>query len=60
MSLALLLLILIAATLHAVWNVFAKKSGGSLSVLWLGASLSTVAALPVALVFQIGRLLFPA
>lgn len=55
MSLALLLLILLAASLHAIWNYFAKKSGGSLSVLWLGALLSTVATAPVAVLAQIGQ-----
>jgi drug/metabolite transporter (DMT)-like permease len=55
MSFALLALILSAATLHAVWNFFAKKSGGSLSVLWMGALFSTVATVPVALAAQIGR-----
>jgi uncharacterized membrane protein len=59
MSFALLFLILAAATLHAVWNVFAKKSGGSLSVLWLGATLSSLATLPVALAFQVGRPMSP-
>ena len=55
MSFALLLLILFAATLHAVWNFYAKKSGGSLSVLWMGALFSTVATIPVAIAVQIGR-----
>jgi uncharacterized membrane protein len=55
MSFALLSLILFAASLHAVWNYFAKKSGGSLSVLWLGALLSTVAVAPIALVAQLGE-----
>jgi drug/metabolite transporter (DMT)-like permease len=54
MSLALLLLILSAAALHAVWNLFAKKSGGSLSVIWMGALLSTLATLPVAVAVQRG------
>ncbi|HEX6790742.1 MAG TPA: DMT family transporter [Candidatus Krumholzibacteria bacterium] len=55
MSTALILLILVAAALHALWNFFAKKSGGSLSVLWMGALLSTIATLPVAIALQIGH-----
>ncbi len=55
MSLTLLFLILIAAVLHATWNFFAKKSGGGLTVLWLGAALSTVATIPSAVAAQWGQ-----
>ena len=55
MSTALLLLILCAAFLHAVWNLFAKKTGGSLTVLWMGALVSTLATLPSAVAVQAGR-----
>lgn len=55
MSSALLVLILFAAVLHATWNVFAKKTGGSLTVLWLGALVSTVVTVPTAIAFQVGH-----
>ena len=57
MSAALLSLILLAAVFHAGWNFFAKRSGGSLTVLWLGAVISTVATLPVAIAVQRGSAL---
>jgi drug/metabolite transporter (DMT)-like permease len=55
MSLTLLSLILLAAILHATWNFFAKKSGGGLTVLWLGAALSTIATIPSAVATQWGQ-----
>lgn len=55
MSTALLLLILLAALIHAVWNFFAKKAGGSLIVLWLGALLSTLVMTPIAIGVQAGH-----
>ncbi len=55
MSLTLLSLILSAAVLHATWNFFAKRSGGGLTVLWLGAAISTVATIPAAVAFQWGN-----
>ncbi len=55
MALGLFALILLAALLHAGWNFFAKRSGGSLTVLWLGAAVSTLATLPVAVAVQWGR-----
>jgi drug/metabolite transporter (DMT)-like permease len=55
MSLTLLSLILFAAVLHATWNFFAKRSGGGLTVLWLGAAISTVATIPAAVVSQWGK-----
>lgn len=55
MSLTLLALILFAATLHATWNFFAKRSGGGLTVLWLGAAISTVATIPAAVASQWGK-----
>lgn len=55
MSLTLLSLILFAAVLHATWNFFAKRSGGGLTVLWLGAAISTVATIPAAVISQWGR-----
>jgi drug/metabolite transporter (DMT)-like permease len=55
MSGSLLSVILLAALLHAGWNFFAKKSGGSLTMLWLGAAISTLATLPTAIAFQWGR-----
>ena len=55
MSLTLLSYILLAAILHATWNFFAKKSGGGLTVLWLGASLSTIATIPAAVATQWGN-----
>jgi drug/metabolite transporter (DMT)-like permease len=55
MSSALLLLILLAAFIHAFWNLFARKTGGSLTVLWLGALISTLIMLPIAIGVQIGH-----
>jgi drug/metabolite transporter (DMT)-like permease len=55
MSLTLLALILFAAILHATWNFFAKRSGGGLTVLWIGALIATLATLPVAIVTQWGK-----
>jgi drug/metabolite transporter (DMT)-like permease len=55
MSLALLSLILIAAILHATWKFFAKRSGGRLAVLWLGAAISTLATIPAAVAAQWGK-----
>ena len=55
MSTALLLLILLAAFIHALWNFFAKKTGGSLTVLWLGALMSTLLVTPLAITVQWGH-----
>lgn len=55
MSLTLLSLILFAAVLHATWNFFAKRSGGGLTVLWLGAAISTAATIPAAIIAQWGH-----
>jgi drug/metabolite transporter (DMT)-like permease len=55
MSLRLLALILFAAALHATWNYFAKRSGGGLTVLWIGAAIATVLTIPLALVAQWGK-----
>ncbi|HEU4364499.1 MAG TPA: EamA family transporter [Candidatus Krumholzibacteria bacterium] len=55
MTLGLFALILLAACLHAGWNFFAKRAGGSLTVLWLGAVVSTLATLPVAIAVQWGQ-----
>jgi drug/metabolite transporter (DMT)-like permease len=55
MSADLLALILLAAALHATWNFFAKRSGGSLAVIWLGAVISSLATIPTAIAFQRGH-----
>jgi drug/metabolite transporter (DMT)-like permease len=55
MSFTLLSLILFAAALHATWNFFAKRSGGSLALLWLGAGISTLATIPAAVLSQWGK-----
>lgn len=55
MSFTLLSLILFAALLHATWNFFAKRSGGGLTVLWLGAAISTMSTLPAAVISQWGK-----
>jgi uncharacterized membrane protein len=55
MSSALLLLILLAAFIHASWNLFARKTGGSLTVLWLGALISTSIMIPIAIGVQMSR-----
>ncbi len=55
MSLRLLALILFAAALHATWNFFAKRSGGGLTVLWIGATIATLLTIPLAVVAQWGK-----
>jgi len=45
-----LLLVLVAAIVHASWNVFAKHSGGSVPFIWLFGAISNVIYLPVAVV----------
>ena len=45
-----LLLILVAAIVHASWNFFAKHSGGSVPFIWLFGAISSVIYLPVAAV----------
>jgi len=55
MSTALLLLILLSALIHAVWNFFARKTGGSLMVLWLGALISTLLMTPIGVRLQMER-----
>ncbi|ETW94334.1 MAG: hypothetical protein ETSY1_35330 [Candidatus Entotheonella factor] len=42
-------LVLIAAFLHALWNLAAKKVSGNLSVLWLGLCLASIVSWPFAL-----------
>jgi drug/metabolite transporter (DMT)-like permease len=49
MTLALFCVVLIAATLHALWNFAAKKVAGDLSTMWLGVCLASVLSWPCAL-----------
>jgi len=46
MPLFAFLLVIIAATLHALWNFAAKKASGNLSVIWIGLVLATIATVP--------------
>src|SRR5204862_7691990 len=46
---------LLAAFIHAFWNLFARKTGGSLTVLWLGALISTLIMIPIAIGVQLGH-----
>lgn len=55
MSTGLLLLILLSAVLHATWNFFAKRAGGSVITVWIGASISVVLLAPFALYVQWGH-----
>jgi drug/metabolite transporter (DMT)-like permease len=55
MSFGLISLILVAAFVHAGWNFFAKRAGGGLVVLWLGAVLSSLVVAPTAIVLQNGQ-----
>lgn len=46
MPLFAFLLVILAATLHALWNFAAKKVSGNLSVIWIGLVLATIAIIP--------------
>ena len=48
MTLVLFCAVLIAATLHALWNFAAKKVAGDLSTMWLGVCLAAVVSWPCA------------
>jgi len=48
-SLAALALILVAAVVHATWNLLAKRAGGGAPFLWLFGVVSAVAYAPLAL-----------
>ena len=50
MTSAALGLILIAAVLHALWNLVAKRAGGGPAFVWLYGTISALLLLPVALV----------
>ncbi|MGV7223000.1 MAG: EamA family transporter [Nitrospinales bacterium] len=45
-----LLLILVAAVVHATWNYLAKHSGGSIACIWLFGAISTVIYFPVVVI----------
>ena len=47
MSVAALALVLVAAVLHATWNLAAKKSGGGLPFVWLSGMLALLFYVPV-------------
>jgi len=49
MSLKVLLIVLIAAGLHAIWNLAARKVLGNLVVLWIGLCIASICCLPFAL-----------
>ncbi len=46
MPLFAFLLVILAASLHALWNFTAKKVSGNLSVIWIGLVLATIAIIP--------------
>jgi drug/metabolite transporter (DMT)-like permease len=46
MPLFAFLLVILAATLHALWNFAAKTAPGNLSVIWIGLALVTIAIIP--------------
>jgi len=46
MPLFAFLLVILAATFHALWNFAAKKASGNLSVIWIGLVLATIAIIP--------------
>ncbi len=48
MSLLALGLILLAAFVHAIWNLLAKRVGGGAPLVWLFAALASLLYLPVA------------
>lgn len=45
-----LLLIIMAAVVHAVWNYLAKHSGGSIACIWLFGAISSIIYFPVVVV----------
>lgn len=55
MPLSALALVLIAALLHAVWNIAAKKAGGNHHFALMGVLMMVVLWLPVALVFGLAE-----
>lgn len=52
MTLLVFVMVLLAATLHALWNFAAKKVSGNLGALWLGLCLVSVLSWPWALLLQ--------
>lgn len=48
-----LILVLVAAVLHATWNFFAKRLGGGAGAVWLYSTLSMVCYAPVAAVYAL-------
>jgi drug/metabolite transporter (DMT)-like permease len=50
MTLLALALVLAAAILHAIWNLFAKRAGGGAAFVWLADTLSVVLYAPVAVI----------
>ena len=52
MSFAVFGLVLLAATLHAVWNLAAKRVAGDLATVWLGLCLGAVLSWPGAALAQ--------
>jgi multidrug transporter EmrE-like cation transporter len=48
MNLTAVLLVLVAACLHAFWNLTAKRVSGNLGVFWLGLCLAAVVLAPFA------------
>jgi drug/metabolite transporter (DMT)-like permease len=52
MTILVFVIVLLAATLHALWNFAAKKVSGNLGALWLGLCLVSVCSWPWALLLQ--------
>ena len=54
-------IVLLAASLHALWNFAAKRVAGHLSAMWLGICLASILSWPCAiLVYQPGEISFDA
>ena len=53
MSPTALVIVIVAAVIHATWNLLAKKSGGGSLFVWLFTTLSSLILVPVALVLVI-------
>jgi len=47
MTLTAFLLVVVAAVLHACWNLTAKRASGNLGVFWLGLCFTSLLLLPV-------------
>src|SRR4051812_5195721 len=55
MTPAALVLVLVAAVLHALWNLLAKRAGGGAVLVWLYGTVSAVLLTPCAVLILVRR-----